>query len=180
MLRFPYLPLLAVLAAGCSGDFLGTGPNFNRAPGDPPPIGTSASSYTLTSSGRMWSAEIPFRFTNQSNRPISLLNCHGWSGAMLEKWEGGEWVAGWSPVLLACLSRPIVIRAGGTRADVLRIVAGQPGSNAYPQFMVPEVAGTYRLVIGGAFWNYDHGGPPWGEPPPLELRVSDPFEIRTE
>lgn len=173
MLRFPrLLPLAALLGtAACAGDFLQTGPDFTRSSGDLPAVVTSASSYTLTSSGSMWSGEIRFSFTNLTGRRLSLPNCHGQYGVMLEKWEDGKWVPGYIPVQLACSTAPIVIRAGGTRDDVLWILAGRQGSNVYPQFSVTRIDGTYRLVIGGSY-----GGPPWF---PLDLRVSDPFEIRT-
>lgn len=181
MLRFPHLLALAALLgmAACAGDFLETSPDLARSSGEPSAIVMSASRYTLTSSGNMWSGEIGFTFTNLSDRPLSLLNCRGGYSMTLEKWEKGEWVPGWSPVQLQCLSPPIVIGAGDTRDDVLPVRAGRAGSNLYPQFLVPGIDGTYRLVIGAAFWDYDHDGPPWGETLSLDLRVSDPFEIRT-
>lgn len=87
-------------------------------------------------------------------------------------------MSAWSPVLLECLSPPIEIAPGASLNDEVDISAGKRGSNMYPQFMVDDIEGVYRLVIGSAYWSYDHNGPPWGEPVPVPDRVSNSFEIR--
>lgn len=169
------LAVAALLMAGCALEGVTA----------PPPVGdaavaTSASSYTLQGTQGGWAGEIDFAFTNVTGQTISLLNCRGGFGVRLEKREGGEWVPAWHPVLLQCLSPPIELRPGETHHHTLHVFAGRPGSNRYPQFEVDRIDGTYRLVVGSAYWDYDHDGPPWGEPVPLEHRVSNTFEIRAE
>lgn len=170
------IALATTLLAGCERLPLETA----GATLEGPPLETGASTYTLASSDQLLMGEIDFRFTNRSERTISLLNCLGGWALALEKQVGGEWVRAWSGVRLGCLSPPIEIGAGEAREDTLRVFAGQRGTNTYPQFAVEEIEGTYRLVLGDAFWNYDHDGPPWGTTVPLEFRVSAPFQIRVE
>lgn len=181
-MRLHLTKLLAIsgaLLSGCGGDVTRPSLNPDPAPNDRAPVMTGASLYTLTPTENGWTGEIDFEVTNGTDRKISLLNCRGGYGLKLEKWEGSDWVTAWSPALLMCLGPPIEILPGQARQDVVRIFGGHRRSSFYPQFTVDEIDGTYRLVIEGAFWAYDHGGPPWGESVPLEHRVSNTFEIRT-
>jgi hypothetical protein len=177
------MPLLRHLrpAAWVAFAFAGCADPTGPAPGSvDPPVVTGASSYTLERLPRGWAGQIDFSFTNVTSRTISLLNCHGGFALRLEKDVDGAWVPAWHPVLFLCLSPPIVIPPGEAHEHVVHVFGGDPESNAYPQFQMEEIDGTYRLVITSAYWDYDHSGPDWGEAPPLELRVSGPFEIRTE
>ena len=178
MRRRPHviIALGVTLLAGCDRAPLGTALTLD---GDPA-LQTGAQSYTLTSSGQWLLGEIDVRFTNRSAETVSLLNClDGWA-LILEKHVAGEWRQAWTGVRLGCLSPPIRIRPGEVRERVLRVVAGHDGTRNHPQFQVDEIGGTYRLVLGDAFWDYDHDGPPWGRAVPIELRVSNPFELRVE
>jgi hypothetical protein len=172
--------MIAFFAAACGADSATSPRSPALVPGDAGAIVTDAGSYTLQSTQSGWMVEIRYHFTNRSDRVISLLNCSGAYGIRLEKQEGDRWVTAWRPVLPMCLSQPIRIGAGEVRSDRLHLFAGQHGSNSYPQFETGEIGGNYRLVIESAFWGYDHDGPPWGEQPPLEYRVSNVFELRTE
>jgi hypothetical protein len=143
-------------------------------------IVTDTSSYLFTSSETGLTGQIAFDFTNVTRRTISLVNCLGGYRLWLEKQVGSDWTRAWSPVQLDCVSPPIVLRRGETRSDTLRIFGGHPGTNRFPLFMVDEVEGSYRLVIGAAYWNYNHDGPSFGQALPLQYTVSHPFEIRTD
>ena len=138
------------------------------------------SSFSLLGFDHGFRGEIPYRFTNVSDQPVSLLNCLGGYGVWLERKEGAAWQTGYAGIRLGCLSPPIVIAPGEQLADTLRIHAGQAGSNFFPQFRTPDPAGTYRLVIGSAYWNYTHDGPSWGDEIPAELRTSAEFQLRVE
>jgi hypothetical protein len=181
MNRPPLLPVLlaALLMVGCGPDPAAQPMSPALGPQGETALTTSAPSYRLQRGSSGWSGSIDFTFTNRSAREISLLNCRGGYGLHLEKRVGEEWVPAWRPVMLMCLSQPIRLAPGQSRRDTIPLFAGPRGSNTYPQFEVDEIDGIYRIVVNTAYWNYDHGGPPWGQEPPLELRVSNPFEIRS-
>jgi hypothetical protein len=113
-----------------------------------------------------WHGEIGFRFVNVTGRDISLLNCLGAYDYELQRSEAGRWVTVYRPVLPQCVTAPLEIRAGQERPDRVSIIAGEP----------EPIAGTYRLVIGGAVWNQSEDSSV--EPVPLAQRVSAPFEIQ--
>jgi hypothetical protein len=71
-----------------------------------------------------------------------------------------------------------VIRPGATYADTLRVFAGKPASDVYPQFTVPEVEGIYRLVWGSVVHDYNDRRQGFGEPLPLAERISNPFLLK--
>ena len=143
-------------------------------------IVTDTSSYLFTSSETGLTGQIAFDFTNVTRRTISLVNCLGGYRLWLEKQMESDWTRAWSPAQLGCLGPPIVLHPGETRPDTLRIFGGRPGTNRFPRFTVDEVEGTYRLVIGAAYWNYSHEGSSFGQPVPLQYTVSNPFEISTD
>jgi hypothetical protein len=172
------LLLASALLVGCAPDPLTPPSSASRADNVVGAIVTSAYSYELQRTSVAWTGQIPFTFTNVSDRTISLLNCNGAYSLRLEKLVNGSWARAWSPVLPMCLSQPIRRTPGQTIAGDIGIFSGLPGSDVHPQFEVPEIEGTYRIVIDSGFWNYDHDGPPWGQVPPLEYRVSNSFEIR--
>jgi hypothetical protein len=174
--RFAPLAALALVAASCSHAQIVLPPDVDG------PVVMDSRVVTLQRTADGWRGELGYLFVNVTPRTISLVNCHGAYGLSLEKWLDGQWVRAYTPVLPMCLSGPIEIRPGTAHERRFELFAGPRGSNLYPQFEVEPVAGTYRLVIEAAYWNYDHRatGGNWGTPVPLEDRVSDPFEIRTD
>lgn len=163
---------LAASLAGCS---MAAGPEDL----DSPAIRTDAREYALESDERGWRAEIPYTFVNRTGEDVYLENCHGGFGLRLDRWQEaeGEWVTAWSPVLLMCLSAPIVIPAGESFQDTIGLFAGYPDGNAGPTFEVDEVGGTYRIVwIAGT--HRDGRGESRGEQIPFEHRVSNSFVLR--
>ena len=169
------LAFVVAISSGCEVTDL-VGPESSP---DGAPVEMSEARYVLTATDVGWLGELDFTFHNVTHRTISLLNCRGGFSLRLEKWDGDDWLPAWHPVLLGCLSPPIEIQPGESHDHTLGVFSGHPDSNHYPRFSVEPIDGTYRLVILGAFWDYDHDGPPWGQPPPLDARVSDPFEIAT-
>lgn len=163
--------ILAV-AVACAVRIPATAPGAAEAA-----VTTDRDAYALERADGMWRTRIGFALHNRGDQTLSLLNCRGAFGLELQKREAGEWVAAWQPALPMCLSPAIEIPPGGAHETTLEVVAGERGSNVIPQFHVDELAGTYRLVITSAYLDYDSAGPPWGREPPLELRVSDPFEL---
>jgi hypothetical protein len=172
--RFAPLAVLA-LAASCS-------PAKIVLPADVEgPVVMDSRVVSLQRTADGWRGELGYSFVNVTGQTISLVNCRGAYAFSLEKWLDGQWVRAYTPTLSLCLSGPIEIRPGAAHERRFELFAGWTGSNLYPQFEVRPIDGTYRLVIEAAFWNYDPsaGGGAWGTPVPLQARVSDPFEIRT-
>jgi hypothetical protein len=167
---------LAVLICGCASN--GHRPLAERgALGADAAVVPDAPELVLVRSDGGLSGRLGFTYVNRTGRTISLLNCRGTFGHVLEKWDGAAWVKAWGPALLGCLDRPIVIGAGGAHRFTLDVWAGEPGTSSWPQFVVDPIEGDYRLVITAAYWSYDHDGPPFGEPPPLEHRSSSKFAV---
>jgi hypothetical protein len=143
------------------------------------PLQTDRLVYQLQrDSGGHVRVEIPFTYHNTTGETVYLVNCRGAVPPSLEKWQAGQWVVAWTPVLLMCLSHPIVIESDVVYSDTLRVSAARQGSNEYPQFEVPDLEGTYRLVWPMPVHEYDFDNPPSGRPLPLESRISNNFELR--
>lgn len=147
MIRVGFLRSVALIAllAACQGDI--TDANLLSRSVDGTMVATGEEQYTLQRSERALHGRIGFSIENSSGETISLLNCNGAYGVVLEKRVGRDWVGVWSPVLPGCLSEPIEIAPGGVLQDTLSRHAGVRGSNTYPHFSVDEVDGTYRLVV---------------------------------
>lgn len=140
-------------------------------------IVTGSDSYLLRQTDSGFEAQMDQTFTNRTAETAYVINCHGGFSLSLERWQGGEWVRAWSPVVLLCLSEPIVIEPGGTFSHTVHVFAGHAGSNVHPQFEVTEIEGMYRLVWHALVHDYVDGS---GSPLPLRERVSNTFRIELE
>ena len=122
---------------------------------------------------------IPFRFRNPLPDTVYVVNCSRGLATSLERLEAGEWQHYWSPIMLMCLSPPIVIPPGATYRDSARIVGVLPGHNAGPEFGSAEPEGTYRLRWGNLVLHYHDAEPGrgFGDPVPEELTVSNAFRL---
>jgi len=120
---------------------------------------------------------IPYSFTNRTGSDVYLPNCRGGFDVRLEMETAGEWVHIWSPILLACLSAPIVIEPGEVYETTLR-VAGCLEGNCGPRLVVPPSSSTpVRILWGNAQSSYGEDGYPSGELIPLEERISNRFTL---
>jgi hypothetical protein len=140
---------------------------------------TGSLSYTLVAGSHGYEGEIDVRFTNRTAGTVFFVNCSGATSLSLEKRILGAWVAVWTPVLQHCLSQPITVPPGGTYDSRIGVFGGYPGSNAWPQFVVTNVAGSYRLVWHDALRSYQDRLP-FGVPLALEHRVSNRFELQSQ
>lgn len=141
---------------------------------------TDAQEYRVTVTSHWYETAIGFTFTNPTGAPAYIVNCRGATSLLLEKWTGSEWTSVWSPVIPSCLSPPIVVQPGDTYSGAIHMVAGLPGNNLYPKFNASEVAGTYRLVWGDVLRSYNPNAYPFGDPLPLEHRVSNSFVLELD
>jgi hypothetical protein len=155
------LAVAALLLTGCDSV---TGP----ADVSEPAIQTDGNAFNLSPSGdRLW-ADIPYTFTNRTGGAVYIVNCLGGFNLRLERKVGRQWVSAWSPLLLLCLSAPIVIGAGETYRNSVQ-----------PRLADGEPTGIYRIVWVDAFSSYQDR-PPWGEQIDLEHRVSNEFQLLVE
>lgn len=143
------------------------------------PLQTDRLAYQLQRDSRdNLRVEIPFTYHNRTGKTVYLVNCHGDVPPSLQKWQEGEWVTAWSPVVLLCLSPPIQVAPDAVYEDTLRVFSARQGSNAAPQFQVPATDGTYRLLWHVPVHDYGFDDSPYGTPLTLENRVSNNFELR--
>jgi len=170
-----WLWLLLAASSGCreaSAPRGGAAPRSGTAP-----IQTDAAAYQLEAGSTGYAATIGFVFTNPRQAPVYVVNCGGSAPPGLEKFVDGAWIRAWSAIVPLCLSAPIVIAAGQEYHGHLQLFAGYPANNVYPKFDTPQIPGEYRLVWYGVLTSYDDRVYPFGEPVPLEQRVSDPFTL---
>jgi hypothetical protein len=109
---------------------------------------TGRAEYVARQDAEQWLIDVDYSFTNTTELTLFVPVCQQPHPPTLEKLEDGAWVTAYSPAVLLCWEPPMEIAPGSQFTDTLRVHAGLPGSNLYPQLEVSEVSGTYRLV-----WN---------------------------
>lgn len=146
------------------------------------PLVTSAGAYVLTESGGGFATEIPVTFHNVTGATLYIVNCRGALAPTLERQTDAGWQRFWTSVQLLCLSPPIVIAPNASIADTVRVWGALPGRNAEPSFRDEDLDGTYRIVLDNVVHNYDasHTAGRFGDPVPLEQRVSNTFRLRRQ
>jgi hypothetical protein len=169
-----------LLACGLSA----TGPRTvgDRSPlvaSDSAALQTSEGRYELQDAGAAWRVRILATFTNRTGRTVFVHTAGGNQPTYhLDRLENGTWTLGFAPVELLIATPPRLIPPGSSQTDTITVLAAKPGRGE-PRFTSATIAGTYRLV-------YDLYGTETADgvvsnlsdPLPLELRASNPFEIR--
>jgi hypothetical protein len=171
--------LLTVAACGQMRDVLGPGRDDALGPVPTTPLRTDSSVYHVRTASHGYELTIGVSYTNPTRGNVYIPTCHTPHPPVLQKLENGSWVTAYVPVVLMCLGPPVIIGSGRTYEFTYRIWAGFHGTNNYPQFEVREIPGTYRLVWQMLrTWTPNGPNPGLGEPLPVELSTSDPFELR--
>ncbi len=137
---------------------------------------TDSLAYSLRLGGDWYQGEIGVTFTNRTSGKVYIVNCGGSTGLRLEKRVAGQWQGVWSPIMPACLSKPITVPAGATYRTRIAISAGVIGTNTAPQFASPDITGEYRAVWFEVLSSYQDQLP-FGEPLSLAARVSNRFVL---
>jgi hypothetical protein len=137
---------------------------------------TDSMHYSVKTSGSWYQTTIDVVFTNRTGRTAFFVNCNGATSLRLEKFVEGQWQYVWSPLLPACLSAPITVAAGASYRSTVQVVAGIPGTNTAPHFATTDLTGVFRLVWLNLVYDYQ-SSLPWGEPLPLDARVSNRFHV---
>lgn len=174
-MRLSHALLVLPLLAGCA-EWQLSAPAASAAASDAP-ITTTAASYALRHADGGIATEVGIRFENESDRTMYIVNCRGLLAPVLEKRVDGAWVRYWSPALPRCLSAPIVIEPGAAIDERIQVWGAMPGMNWAPVWASAHVAGTYRIVLHSIVYDYDGDRQGFGEPVPLELRVSNEFTL---
>lgn len=116
-------------------------------------------------------------FTNNTLRTVSFVNCLDDVRPALQKQVGESWTTVWAPVKLTCLSQPITVTPGASYDTQFRVFGADQNTNIVPKFSTSDLNGTFRLVWGGVVFDYNSYGPSFGEPLPVEGRVSNTFTL---
>lgn len=170
---------LALLATACRES---TGPGDRvtaNLASDEFAVTTADSAFVLRLQQGVLVGRIPFDFTNVSNQTVSVPNCNGGYRVVLERWHQDGWQYAWSGAQLGCLAPAIQIAPGETLPGSFGIYAGYGEARAIPLFPEGPVAGTYRIVIAIAYWDYVFARNT-GTLLPERLRISNEFTIRVE
>jgi hypothetical protein len=171
--RYFIIAAAVTLTAACQGlGPLSPEPDAQGAATAGTGLRTDASSYLLEPQWVGLRTEIGISFPNTTGRRMYIPNCHGGLNTRLEKRVDDSWVPYWSPVLLLCVSAPIIIEPGATLTRTINVWGALPDTNAGPAWASADVEGTYRMVLGGVAWQGTT------EEVPLELRTSNEFTLR--
>jgi hypothetical protein len=75
-----------------------------------------------------------------------------------------------------------VIERGDSLSASIIVWGALPGGNSAPVFRSADLNGTYRIVLGSVVHNYDssYSAGRFGDPVPVEHRVSNTFQLRRE
>jgi hypothetical protein len=140
------------------------------------PIRTDRSHYVLTNGPQGPETTIVATLRAPADRALYIVNCNGATGVTLQRKVGEEWVWAWVISMNACLSPPIVVRAGGEHTAGI-YVHERSGGVVYPNGGRMIESGTYRVVWTGVLTAFDPNARGFGPELPLEQRVSAPITI---
>jgi hypothetical protein len=147
----------------------------SRVPRSAPFFRTDSEAYTVKATSTTYTVNIGVEFTNGTGSPAYFVNCNGATSLTLEKRVGVSWEAVWSPIMNLCLSRPITVLPGETRDMSLGLFAFHDVSNKGP-LVTADLNGTFRLIWHSVVHDYQDRLP-FGEPLPVEARVSNSFSL---
>lgn len=171
-------PVLAIQLVALASSVAGC----RSSPTDVPstPIATAEASYsveldTIFVEGQpVWyvSVDIPIHYRNPTGEPILISYCQSPNPPRLEHLTGVDWEIAYEPPHLLCGSTMAV--APGQAFDfVFRSRAYDPASRVSPEWRLPGIDGTYRIVWTGV---WSEAAPAY-EPLPLQQRVSNAFQL---
>lgn len=167
--------LIAPLVAAVVGCGSPTQPD----PAFDPAIVTDGAVFTVDNFGVMRQGWIPHAFTNPTEDSIYISHCGGEFGMILERKVRNRWETFWSFSPNACLSLPpIEIGPGETHSVTLFIYGFAPDDYRGPT-LAPE-PGPFRIRWDESLVFSFDPAPPWGDPIPEELRISNEFELVLE
>lgn len=166
------LTALAVCSSGCS-DPVGIERDLGA------PIQTDRLSYEMKRVARGYETEIEYTFTNPRAETVFVVNCHGRSEIVMERWDGEAWQHAWAPTIPDCLGPTIEIAPGESWSTTLTVFGGDPDCGCAPQF-AGAIGGTYRLNWRAVVESYSEEELSWGPLIPEEQRLSNRFVLELD
>lgn len=122
-------------------------------------------------------ATIVSTYTAPADHDVYLLNCNGAFAVGLQRPIGEKWEHVWLPAMNACMSAPIVIRAGESRQAMIVVDSGVDAAVSSRRSGTKIASGTYRVIWHGLLGAYDPNAKPPEMDLPVEQRVSAPIFI---
>ncbi len=171
------LPILAValLSACQDGPTTPAPPPVVTVRDSTPLFQTDSLVYTLARGNLTLETSVGITLRNRTGGPAYLLNCGGAAAAVLEHLAGDTWVPVWYAIIGACPGQ-LFVPDGGEVRYTQRIFGGTPESGLGEKFLTDVETGVYRLVFPRVLRSFQPQLP-FGEPLPLEARVSNRFTL---
>ena len=141
---------------------------------------TDELNYQLRAGPIGYEVEIGVVFTNLSPATGYFANCSGATALTLEKFEGGNWVTVWSPILPACLSPPVIVQPLTSARMNVAVFAGYPGCSCSPKFTTSDPTGLYHIVWSQLYGSYNSGTLVYSSTFPVQMRVSNDFYMTAQ
>lgn len=175
--------ILAVILGACAPKEAPVQPAPARAREQAPavvqraPVETDRPRYRLQEGPYGPETAIVTTYTAPANQDVYLLNCNGGFAVGLQRPVGDQWEHVWAPGMSACMSPPIVIRAGRSHQTTLVVESGVHAAVSSRASETEITTGTYRVIWHGLLGSFDPNASPPGEHLPVEQRVSAPIFI---
>ncbi|HYC87967.1 MAG TPA: hypothetical protein VEO54_02050 [Thermoanaerobaculia bacterium] len=182
-MRRTALLALAVVLGACTREEASVQPQPPRAPERPAvavpraPVVTDRQRYAMQEGPFGPETTIVSTYTAPADRDVYLLNCNGAFAVGLQRPAGEQWEHVWLPGMNACMSAPIVIRAGESHQATIVADSGVDAAVSSRQTETKIGTGTYRVVWHGLLGSYEPDKSPPGAHLPIEQRVSAPIFI---
>jgi hypothetical protein len=141
------------------------------------PVVTDRQRYTMQEGPFGPETTIVSTYTAPADHDVYLLNCNGAFAVGLQRPVGERWEHVWLPAMNACMSAPIVIRAGESRQATIVADSGVDAAVSSRQTETKIGTGTYRVVWHGLLGSYEPKASPPGTDLPIDQRVSAPIFI---
>lgn len=144
-----------------------------------PLLRTSSGLYQVEVTTAWASLRVPYEFSNDTDRTVYVGGCNGVIAPLFERRVGDEWEGAYQAPTLSCWSPPRAISAGTTVAETAELSwRVTPDTTASGRYQPGTVAGRYRLRwIHATLASFSGSGPSDSHSLPLELSVSNPFDI---
>lgn len=174
---------LALLFAACTRQEAPVQPQPPRAPERPAavvpraPVQTDRARYAMQEGPYGPETTIVSTFTAPATHDVYIMNCNGAFSVGLQRPEGDGWKHVWAPGMNACMSAPIVIRAGESHQATIVVDSGADASVSSRHTETKIGTGTYRVIWHGLLGSYAPDTSPPGTDLPVEQRVSAPIHI---
>lgn len=141
------------------------------------PVQTDRTHYKMQEGPYGPEAVIETTFTAPADQDVYIVNCNGQHGLGLQRRNGEQWETAWVISMNACMSMPIIVRAGQKYSGTIVAASGADAAVSSRATERDVPSGTYRVVWHGLVTPFDISKGPIGADLPIEQRVSDPIFI---